>query len=384
MISKSKKPRLLVLVDWYLPGYKAGGQIQSCANLTAALRNTFDIFVLTSDRDLGEDHPYKGITTNAWTESPYGYSIYYLSPEKTSYRSIKTIIQKLNAETLYLNSMFSLHFTIMALVAAVYTSINIRIILAPRGMLHEGALRFKSIKKQFFLKAFRLLRLQKNIIFHATDRHEEIDIKTVFGKKANIRYVNDFPAMMQPQLSICSKVVGELNCLFISRISPKKNLLYLLEHIGQLSSEINLTIIGPVEDKEYWDRCQKVIRNSPKNITVSYLGAIPNSELTDYYRSNHLFILPTYGENFGHVIFESLLCGRPVLISDQTPWKDLQNKNVGWSLPLSASGDFINALKLASNWDQQDFDLHCRTSWRYAEEYLEGSELKEEYIKLFA
>jgi glycosyltransferase involved in cell wall biosynthesis len=34
-----------------------------------------------------------------------------------------------------------------------------------------------------------------------------------------------------------------------------------------------------------------------------------------------LFAFPTLGENFGHVIFESLRVGTPVLLSDRTPWR---------------------------------------------------------------
>ncbi len=33
-----------------------------------------------------------------------------------------------------------------------------------------------------------------------------------------------------------------------------------------------------------------------------------------------LFVLPSLGENYGHVVFESLSSGTPVLISDKTPW----------------------------------------------------------------
>ena len=35
--------------------------------------------------------------------------------------------------------------------------------------------------------------------------------------------------------------------------------------------------------------------------------------------------LPSKGENFGHIIMESLAASTPVIISDLTPWKDLEN-----------------------------------------------------------
>jgi glycosyltransferase involved in cell wall biosynthesis len=53
-------------------------------------------------------------------------------------------------------------------------------------------------------------------------------------------------------------------------------------------------------------------------------------------------LLPTAGESFGYVIFEALAAGCPVLISDRTPWRDLDRSGVGWDLPLSRP-DLIRA-----------------------------------------
>jgi glycosyltransferase involved in cell wall biosynthesis len=39
------------------------------------------------------------------------------------------------------------------------------------------------------------------------------------------------------------------------------------------------------------------------------------------FRQYDLFVFPTRGENFGHVIIESLSVGTPVLLSDRTPWR---------------------------------------------------------------
>jgi len=61
-----KKKKLLVLVDWFWPGYKAGGPIKSCVNLCAALNKEYDIYVLTTDTDHGETAPYPDIASNQW------------------------------------------------------------------------------------------------------------------------------------------------------------------------------------------------------------------------------------------------------------------------------------------------------------------------------
>ena len=47
-----------------------------------------------------------------------------------------------------------------------------------------------------------------------------------------------------------------------------------------------------------------------------------------------MFVLPTKTENFGHAIYESMACGLPVLISDKTPWHNLEKNKAGFDLSL--------------------------------------------------
>ena len=57
-----------------------------------------------------------------------------------------------------------------------------------------------------------------------------------------------------------------------------------------------------------------------------------------------LFLLPTRGENFGYAIFDALEVGLPVMLSDLTPWQDLERIGAGWSLPLAEPDRFAAAI----------------------------------------
>ncbi len=81
---------------------------------------------------------------------------------------------------------------------------------------------------------------------------------------------NNLPEMNQPELVFCEKQKGELKCLFISRIVPIKNLLFLLNVLDKTSGNVGLTIAGPVEDKNYWDACLKKIEHTSRK----YLGKV--------------------------------------------------------------------------------------------------------------
>lgn len=375
--------KLLIFVDWFLPGYKAGGQIQSCANLAFALKDEMEIYVVTTDRDLGDQQSYNSVIIDAWTTLSNNLNVLYLSPKKRGFKSIQSIIQSVGPHCVYLNSMFSFNFTLLPIEVCRYNNLKTKIILAPRGMLHKGALQYKNLKKTIFFHAFKVRGFQKKIVFHATDITEKNDIENIFGKKCNIEYVHDFPSSKQDALEIIEKKSGSLKGVFVSRISPKKNLLFILLLLKKIKASVSLSIVGPVEEMEYWNQCLTLMASLPSNISTEYLGAIPNHELPSIYRQNHLFILPTHGENFGHVIFESLLNGRPVLISEHTPWKNVEALKIGWELPLSEKQLFLNKIEDAANWDQDQFNKYCTASWQFAHNYNKDSSLKKQYLELF-
>ncbi len=375
--------KLLIFVDWFLPGYKAGGQIQSCANLAFALKDEMEIYVVTTDRDLGDEEPYNSVIKDDWVTLSNNLRVRYLAPGKRGFKSIQSIIQSVDPHCVYLNSMFSFNFTLLPIEVCRYNNLKVKIILAPRGMLHKGALQYKRLKKTIFFYVFKVCGFHKKIVFHATDLTEKNDIENIFGKKCNIEYVHDFPSSKQDALEIIEKKSGSLKGVFVSRISPKKNLIFILSLLKKVKASVSLSIIGPVEEKEYWNQCLTLMASLPSNISTEYLGAVPNHELPYIYRQHHLFILPTYGENFGHVIFESLLNGRPVLISDHTPWKNVEALKIGWDLPLSEKQLFLNKIEDAANWDQDQFNKYCTASWQFAHIYNKDSSLKKQYLELF-
>lgn len=373
----------MIFVDWFIPGYKAGGQIQSCANLAFALRNDLQIYVVTSDRDFGDQQCYDGLVADQWIQTKNGLALYYISPAALKYGTMVRLIQEVQPHSIYLNSMFSLPFTIWPLTALMLGKTRASYILAPRGMLQQGALQFKSTKKRLFLKMFSLLGVASKITFHATDETELKDIIVIFGKHVQIKLIGDYHVAKMTPFQPVEKKEGYLKCLFVSRISEKKNLLYLLERLSEIKACIELTIIGPVESATYWEQCEKAINRMPDNIKVEYKGAIPNHELGDYYRQHHLFSLLTFGENFGHVIFDAFVNGRPALISDQTPWKQLQQKKIGWEFSLNDKNKIVNAIEQAAAWDQELFNDYCRYAFAFAENFMQTSDLKQKYFLLF-
>ena len=110
------KKRIVVMIDWFTPGYKAGGPIQSCVNFCLAMKNEYEIYVVTSDTDLNNVEPYLGIKSNQWiTLWDTSINVYYFSRQKLKYKNVQNVIIDVNPDFIYLNHMYSLHFVIFPL-----------------------------------------------------------------------------------------------------------------------------------------------------------------------------------------------------------------------------------------------------------------------------
>ena len=119
-----------------------------------------------------------------------------------------------------------------------------------------------------------------------------------------------------------------------------------------------------------------MIAKLPSNITTHYHGAIAHAKVPIVLGLNDLFLFPTKGENFGHVIIEALQAGLPVLISDRTPWKDLEFFGVGMSLPLTATSAFSSRVDEVSNWKTNDWQRFSKQLDVYLE-YLRLNSISE-------
>jgi glycosyltransferase involved in cell wall biosynthesis len=378
------KKKILLFSDWYEPGFKAGGPIRSAVNFTRHMEDEYEIYVFTSDRDLGSAAPYAQIRADAWTAQGKNSFVYYCSPGHLTLKNIRSQIFAIDPDLIYLNSMFSRYFSIYPLLIEKWNKKKFKVVLAPRGMLRKTALRFKPLKKKVFLSALRKTGLADNLYFHAVDETELLDIQRSFGAAAKVSLIPNFPGAAGEPPAAIKKIPGRLSALFAGRIHPIKGLDFLLRMISRLEFDFNLMIAGSLEDKKYWEKCEGLIRGLPEKVKVEYIGEIPNPELVRIMADQHIFILPTQGENFGHAIYEALSLGRPALISDQTPWKGLIKKKAGWDLPLDREDLFIEALRQSAAFDQADYDGWSQGAWTFAEEFREKSDLKMAYKKLFS
>ena len=377
-----ERKKLLICIDWFDPAFKAGGPIRSCVNLANQLSGYYDIYVLTGDRDLGSAIVLEGITFNCWLQHTSGSKVWYASSGTVNSAFIKSMITSLKPDYIYLNSMFSKTFTIDVIAAHRKLKNSAKIILAPRGMLKPSALAVKPLKKKIFFFIVNILKTYKAVHFHATNEAEAAEVKNIFRHSA-VSIADNFPAAISENPLPLAKTPGQLMLVLVGRIHPIKSIDFLLQQLYFITGKVQLDIIGVQEEQDYFQRCQAIAEGLPKDISVRFTGELPHQLLDTALTNHHLFVLPTTGENFGHAIAEALGNGRPVLISDQTPWRDLKPNNAGWDYPLSSPLLFQQALQEAVYWDQVSFDKYCKGALAFARTKQDTKKLIHQYQQLF-
>jgi glycosyltransferase involved in cell wall biosynthesis len=372
-----KRPIVLTLSDYYRPGYKGGGPITTIVNMVSRLSTEFQFKIVTRDRDFGDKSPYPKIEPSLWYPVDNA-EVCYLPPGMKGRSSLSRILNSFEYDVLYLNSLFSPAFTIQPLLLRRLGRIpNLPTVLAPRGELGLGALKLKAFKKQAYLRASRMIGLHQDIVWQASSSHEESEIRRWFGKRAFVKVAPDLAGMPS---AICAddycadKQTGRIRLLFLSRVCEKKNLAGALTMLQNVRGRVEFDIVGPLEDEMYWRKCQALIETLPSNVKVKYLGIVSPAEVPGLMRNHDLFFLPTFSENFGHVILEALSEGCPVLISDQTAWRDLQNNGAGWDLPLKRKDAFQNILQECIDMPAEHFAKLRQTARGYAEKYASQDE----------
>jgi glycosyltransferase involved in cell wall biosynthesis len=378
-----KKKKVLIFIDWYLPGYKAGGPIQSVSNLVDHFKNEFDFFIVTRDIDYCETIPYKNIKSDQWNDLEAGVKVFYFSAENLTRNNVRDIIRKTEFDTVYLNGIYSYYFTLLPLVF-LRKKHNKRIVIASRGMLSEGSMNVKKTKKKFFIRAVKVLKLFDNVVFHATNETEKQEIREVFGERINVRTAANLPQKRtidsRPVHNIVSGLVRLVN---IARVAPEKNLLYALKALKLVKVNVQFDFYGPVYDQEYWMACKEALDDLPRNIRANYKGSVESNKVLDTLKNYDFMFMPTTGENFGHIILQSLSVGCPVIISDQTPWKKLSERNVGWDIQLDDVERFVEIIESIAVITQSMYDEMSQAAFNYALEYINNIEIKEQNRCLF-
>jgi glycosyltransferase involved in cell wall biosynthesis len=326
------KPRVLVFIDHYLPGFRAGGPIPSVSRIIE-MADQCEFQVLTRDRDLGDSEPFSGVTPR--TISRLGKAqVMYISSRVKDWWWMRKEIKAWRPDAYYFNSIHSPFSTLIPLMLLrLHLLPKVKtVVIAPRGEFGFGALSLKSRKKSSFKPMIHWL-IPADVTWHASSPDEVDQIKSWLPSRS----VKTWTFIVAPDPAIEpaeSASVGPMNqtiFTFASRIDRKKGLdraNRIIEIVGR-DIEFTWNIRGTVTDGKYLLEIEDQLSQMRSNVRVNRGEEFNPEESQRIFANSTAFVFPTLGENFGHVIAEALSVGCPVLLTADTPWRDLVNNGAG-------------------------------------------------------
>lgn len=376
------KKKILIFMSLYLPGYKGGGPIRTIANMVDAIGDEIDIFIVCRDRDMGDAHPYEGVIENSWNKVGKA-QVFYLSEGVGGIYSMLRIIKKEGFSKIYVNSYFSVRFSVIPLILNKYFGNRLPVLIAPKGEFSTGALSIKHKKKKLFLFLSRFLGVyQKSVTWHASTIHELADITRVFPA-AKAVVAMDLPEV--PNLPVISMrtISSPIKLILVGRVSPMKNIVGALNILSRVNCSVDFHVYGPKEDEVYWDLCLAQAKELPKNINFRLMGGVSHEQIKSVLIRYDLFFLPTLGENYGHVIAEALAAGLPVIVSNNTPWRGLKEKGLGADISLDDLDGFVGQIEHYAGMSGKEFYQKRIEISKWANDNIRTKEQVSQNLALF-
>lgn len=335
---------LHMFVPHFYPCFKYGGPVKSIALLDKKI--SIERTILTSNRS------FEGKVFDNKSMADYQklYNVRYLS----FLSQILYILFRIKPnDTVYLNSFFHFKSSILTLVLMRLFKNNVRIYISPRGELFDRNLRTRQTKKSFYIFAYMKLIQRKNIVFISSNKDEACAIKACLtGVKIDIMSNLNDNGLVPRSINSYSKS-NQIRLVFLSRISPKKNLETAIKVINKLGHKMGkenviFDVYGPAADIGYLEDLQ-----GSSNF-FNYCGEVQPLDISSVLSKYDCLLFPSFTENFGHVISESMRAGLYIATSQNTPWDilDDKGKTAGFRAKPEDVDRYYNQLVVFANFNE--------------------------------
>jgi glycosyltransferase involved in cell wall biosynthesis len=206
------------------------------------------------------------------------------------------------------------------------------LVWSPRGALQRWTGSTRLGLKTVWEMACKLVAPEKSVL-HTTSKEEEEESLARFADMETVILPNGIDV---PERINHSAPTERLRLLFLGRLHPKKGLENLLAACNILNQtrgqNWQLTIAG-TGGRGYIESLEESIRSLCLKNQVSMFGEVIGTAKQALFEQTDLLVVPSFTENFGIVVAESLAHGVPVIASTGTPWKRVEDKGCGLWVP---------------------------------------------------
>jgi glycosyltransferase involved in cell wall biosynthesis len=353
--------------------------------MVEALAPHFDFRIVTLNHDSGTTKLYDSVVTLSWNRVGSA-QVYYVPGWSLSL--VRKIAKEVEPDLIYLNGFFATSSIYGLLARKLGMLPRVPFVLATRGDLAGGALGLKTPKKRAYMRLAQWFGIYKGLYWHASSDREQSEILAQLGscglKAEDVSVAPDLgfgynaaPADRPVKRS------GEARFVTLSRITRMKNLPFTLDRLAELRGAVTFDIFGPAEDRELWSECEAKIAGLPRNVSVKYHGSVEPDHVLGEMSQRHFFILPTLGENYGHVIIEAAASGCPVVISDRTQWSGLEHKKVGWDISLEDSVKWRTVLQACVDMAGEQYESMAESASKFGRAVMQSRDNLDANVDLF-
>jgi glycosyltransferase involved in cell wall biosynthesis len=213
---------------------------------------------------------------------------------------------------------FILNYTIKPVIYGSIISkfLNIRCINTVTG-LGSIFISYNSFIQKIFLFIYKMsLRNIRYIFFHNKDDFEFFLDKKIVNND-NASFVNGSGIDLK-KFNFCKYIdINPKKFIMISRILVEKGIYDLIEAIKILRSQnytFKFYLIGSMESKKNGGINKEIVDDWVKNKYIHYVEF--TDEIRGFIKNSSCFILPSYREGSSKAVQESMVMGRPVIVSD--------------------------------------------------------------------
>lgn len=224
------------------------------------------------------------------------------------------------ADIVHLHTMWS---PLVAAAGYAAHQMGVPTVVSPHGMLEPWSLKQKMFRKRLWLALVerRNLKLAARILFTTeAERDQSINACGVMPQSAVVSLGADIPPRSREILAAefaehHPDLASRTLLIFLGRLHAKKRpdaVIRALPKIREVVPNATLLIAGSGEFRNELEALVKLLKLTG---AVHFLGQIAGDDKWRALAASRLFVLPSWQENFGIAVAESLATGVPVVLA---------------------------------------------------------------------
>lgn len=171
----------------------------------------------------------------------------------------------------------------------------------------------------------------------------------------------------------------KINFIFIGRIMEVKGINELLEVFKKLKEEnrnVNLTILGRIEEEKY----RKILEKYNEKRIINYIGEVTN--VTDYLKQSHCLVHTGHSEGMSNVMLEAAAIGLPLIASNIPGCKEIiENGKNGYTFEVKNIEDLYNKILKFTNLSFEEKKEMGKYSRKKVENEFDRQIIVNKYLK---